>query len=64
MWWYYEEDILNVRKISVQSKNGFLKKSSSDILKVWSEYNWLLNAKRVLSNNVPHVKCFNINGCP
>ena len=41
-------------------KNGYLKKSSSDILKVWSEYNWLKNAKKVLSNNVPQVKGFNI----
>lgn len=40
--------------------NGFLKKSSNDILKVWCEYSWLLHAKSVLSKSVPQVKGFNI----
>jgi hypothetical protein len=44
----------------LEFQNGFLKKSSHDIFKVWCEYNWLHNAKGLLANHVPQVKGFNI----
>jgi hypothetical protein len=44
----------------LEFQNGFLKKSSLDIFKVWCEYSWLQNAKGLLANHVPQVKGFNI----
>ena len=59
----------NSRKLFLESRSfnklnfrdGFIVKSSGDILKMWAEYNWLLYFKNKIPNNIPYVTDFNIN---
>lgn len=45
---------------NIVSNGGFLEKSSSDFLKIWSEFNWLLKMKSFIPLNIPFVKGFDI----
>lgn len=59
----------NSRKTFLESRSfnklkhneGFIVKSSKDVLKMWSEYNWLKECKIKLPVNIPFVTGFNIN---
>jgi hypothetical protein len=44
----------------IKHEAGYIIKSSNDILKIWSEFNWLKTLKEKLPLNVPYVTGFNI----
>jgi hypothetical protein len=45
----------------LKHKDGYIIKSSKDILKIWSEFNWLKICKEKFPTNIPFVTDFNIN---
>jgi hypothetical protein len=53
---------LESRSFNKLTQNGgYITKSSNDVLKMWSEFNWLKSCKEKLPTNVPFVSNFNIN---
>lgn len=53
---------LESRSFNKLTENGgYIIKSSDDVLKMWSEFNWLRSCKEKLPSNVPFVSSFNIN---
>jgi hypothetical protein len=45
----------------ITQNGGYVTKSSKDVLKMWSEFNWLKSCKEKLPANVPYVWNFSIS---
>ena len=58
---FSKKNFLETRHFNnLKIKGDFLIKQSKDVFKIWAEYNWLKEMKKLIPSNIPEVTDFNI----
>jgi len=60
-YFFSKKNFLETRHFnSLKIEEDFLLKQSKDVFKIWAEFNWLKEIKKVMPSNIPEVIDFNI----
>lgn len=60
-YFFSKKNFLETRHFNnLKIKGDFLLKQSKDVFKIWAEYNWLKEMKKLIPSNMPEVTDFNI----